>query len=158
MEKNNCTHSKVIVHPASIEMLANATWDFAKRILWSKFYFGEDEILLCLSYIREHYEDIPPENFQKQSFPMFETYCKRIIVAKENYWQEFPHPCIWFNKFNPHGFSKSVVEHKREMQEWYGEDISFFMKLRKDPMMSELLNNDDSLKPIKPNLHGDRSY
>ncbi|MGQ0828463.1 MAG: hypothetical protein ACT4ON_08720 [Bacteroidota bacterium] len=158
MKKNNCTHSKVIVHPASIEMLANATWDFAKQILWSKVNFGEEEILLSQSYIREHYEEISPENFQKKSFIWFENYCKRIIAAKGNYCYEFTHPCIWFNKFNPHGFSKSVVEHRREMQERYGEDISFFMKLRKDPIMSELLNNDYSHKPIKPNLNGDRSY
>ena len=157
MEKNNCTHSKVIVHPASIEMLANATWDFAKRILWSKFNFGEDEILLSLSYIREHYEDIPPEIFQKESFPSFETYCKRIIAAKENYWQEFPHPCIWFNKLNLHGFSKSVEEHRKEMEERYKEEIHI-RETEKSPIMSELLKNDDSFKPIKPNLHGDRSY
>lgn len=123
MEKNNCTHSEVIVHPASIEMLANATWDFAKRILWSKFNFGEDEILLCQSYIREHYEDILPENFQKESFPWFEAYCKRIIAAKESCRQELPHPCIWFNKLNPHGFSKSVAEHRKEMEDLYKEEI-----------------------------------
>jgi hypothetical protein len=108
MGENNCTHPKIIVHPTSIEMLANETWDFAKRILWSRFYFGEDEILLSLSYIREHYKNIPPENFQVESFSWFEVYCERIIAAKENYRDEFPHPCIWFNKLNPHGFSKSV--------------------------------------------------
>ncbi len=131
MEKSNCAHAKIIVHPASIEVLVNATWDFAKRILWSKFHFGEDEILLSLSYIREHYEEIPPENFQKQSFSWFETYCKHIIIAKVNYRQEFAHPCIWFNKLNPDGFSKFV---------------------NKQP------NNYESFKPIKQNLHGDRSY
>lgn len=68
MEKNNCTHPKIIVHPASIEMLVNATWDFAKRILWNKFYFGEDEILLSLSYIREQYKRIPPEIFRWNIF------------------------------------------------------------------------------------------
>jgi len=69
MEKNNYGQSKIIVHPASIEMLANATWDFAKRILWNKFNFGEDEVLLSQSYIREHYEDIPLKNFIRNPIP-----------------------------------------------------------------------------------------
>lgn len=158
MEKNNSTHSKVVVHPASIEVLANATWDFAKRVLWGKFNFGEDEILLAKSYIREHYEDIPPEKFQGESFYRFESYCWRIIAAKQNYWYEFTHPCIWFNKLNPEGFSKSVKEHWSELSERYRADVSFYNEMRKDPILRELFRNDESLKPPKPNLYGDRSY
>jgi hypothetical protein len=113
MERTNKT--KTVVHPAAIEWLTDATWDFAHRILWSDQHFSETEIEISKNCIREYYEEIPADVFAEQHLLHFEAYCERVLLAKgyvDRYPSRYiPHPCIWLNKNNAKGFAGT--------KEWY---------------------------------------
>lgn len=97
------------IHPASIDFFVNATWNFAKCVLWNKEYFTEAEVSLSKQYIREFYENIPAEKFNSSSKRYFIQYCERVLLAK-NYIDRFahrfiPHPCIWLDRNYNKGFA-----------------------------------------------------
>jgi hypothetical protein len=101
--------SKTLVHPAAMRLLVDATWDFAKSILWKGTTFSKAEEAVSKVFIRMFYESIPPERFAETSHHLFSVYCQRIILAK-NYVERFPHrfiphPCMWLNPDNAKGFA-----------------------------------------------------
>ena len=112
--------SKMRVHPASIRLLTNATWEFAQSILWNGYPFSKSEVELSKLFIRDYYEDIPAEQFSETAHKHLTAYCERILLAK-NYVSKFshryiPHPCIWLNKENPKGFAGT--------KRWYLENLA----------------------------------
>ena len=74
--------SITITHPASIRLLTDATWDFARVTLWKRFPFYEREIEIHKNYIREYYENIPAESFAETARKYFIGYCARIVLLK----------------------------------------------------------------------------
>jgi hypothetical protein len=129
--------SKMRVHPAALQLLTNATWDFAHTILWSGYPFSKGEIELAKLFIKEYYEEIPADKFSETAHKHFSAYCERILLAKE-YVSRFahryiPHPCIWLNKENPKGFAGTKAWYLRNLEkrkhlqycECCGEPFSF---------------------------------
>lgn len=158
MEQTNHNNTKIVVHPASLDMLAAATWDFAHRILWSKSQFGEDEILLSKSYIREHFEDVPAENFQQESFDRFNCFCERILSARKNYWNESRHPCLWFNRLNKDGFVKTREVHDKERRiQIKEEQESLELLIMGDSLLKEALEA-GIINPLKRMRYANRNY
>jgi hypothetical protein len=101
--------SRVVVHPASIDLITNATWDFAHSVLWDKFPFSEADVERSKEFIAQYYKKIAPEKFTTTAHKHFSAYCHRILLAK-NYVSRFPsryitHPCLWLNPNNPKGFA-----------------------------------------------------
>jgi hypothetical protein len=116
--------TRVCVHPASIKLLTDATWNFARNILWRGQFFSKAEESLSKFFIREYYEAIPPELFSAEHHLHFTAYCERIMLAKkyvDRYPHRYiPHPCNWLNRDNPKGFAgtrawylKSLEKRKR---------------------------------------------
>jgi len=108
MEKTK-ENSKIRLHPATLELLVDATWEYAHDMLWHGFPFGKGEIELAKKYIREYYEGTPVESLAQRPAAYFTIYCDRVRMAKNyvcRYAHRFiPHPCIWLNKRNPKGFA-----------------------------------------------------
>lgn len=128
--KTNKNKQKTVVHPASIQLLTDATWEFAHNILWNGFPFSEAEIELSKLFIKEYYKEIPAEKFTATAHKHFTGFCERILLAKE-YVSRFshryiPHPCIWLNKMNPKGFAGTKEWYKRALdkrrQQCYNSD------------------------------------
>lgn len=69
-----------IIHPASINVLINNTWEFTKNTLWSRFPFYESEIEMHKRYIRNYYERISPELFPEIAHKYFISYCTKILL------------------------------------------------------------------------------
>ena len=117
--KTHQNHHKTIVHPSSIHLLTNATWEFAHSILWDNFHFFNYEVELAKIYIREFYESIPAEKFSATAHRYFAEYCERVLLAKayvDRYPSRYiPHPCIWLNKTNPKGFAGT--------KNWYYQNL-----------------------------------
>lgn len=140
MYRTNSNKEKISVHPAAINLLTDATWNFAHNILWDKFSFSEAEIELAKIYIKEYYEGIKPEKFTQTASQHFTGYCERVLLAKKYVSRFFhryiPHPCIWLNKNNPKGFAGTKawyqrIQRKRKLQraiselEYYKEGFLF---------------------------------
>lgn len=133
------------VHPASIRLITDATWDFAHTILWGNHPFSKAEIELCKIYIKEYYEEIPAEEFTATAHKHFTGYCERVLLAKE-YVSRFshryiPHPCIWLNKLNPKGFAGTKA--------WYLKNL----ERRKEISVCESCGESFSLNPILNHFH-----
>lgn len=121
--------TKTVVHPSSIELLTDATWQFAHNILWNGFPFGKGETEISKIFIREYYESIPAEKFQKTAAIHFSGFCERILMAKEYVSRSphryIPHPCIWLNRLNPKGFAGTkkwyiqLVEKRKRQQQYH---------------------------------------
>lgn len=130
MNRTNSTKGKIRVHPASIRLLTESTWEFAHNILWSNISFSEAETELAKKYIKEYYEAIPAERFSEIAPKHFTGYCERVLLAKR-YVDRFshryiPHPCIWLNKNNPKGFAGTKawydnVQRKRRLEKIISE-------------------------------------
>jgi hypothetical protein len=138
--KNN---SKMRVHPAAIQLLTDATWDFAHSVLWGGHPFSNAERELSKLFIEEYYEEIPAEQFTATAHKHFTAYCERILLAKE-YVSRFahryiPHPCIWLNKENPKGFAGTKA--------WYLRNL----ERRKQVQLCESCR--ESLNPILNHYH-----
>jgi hypothetical protein len=71
-----------LIHPESIRLLTNSTWDFARNTLWKRFPFYEDEIEMRKNHIRKYYENIPPELFTETANMYFISYCIKILLTK----------------------------------------------------------------------------
>lgn len=99
----------VKVHPSSIAMLTDATWDFAHAVLWHKQPFSEKEINLSKKYIKEYYDLIPAEKFSSSALHLFTGYCERVVLARDYVRRKphryIPHPTIWLDRKNPKGFA-----------------------------------------------------
>lgn len=136
---------KIIVHPASIKLLTDATWEFAHNILWNGYPFSKAEINLAKLFIREYYEEIPAEKFTETAHRQFTAYCERILLAKE-YVSRFshryiPHPCIWLDKENPKGFAGT--------KRWYLENLEKRSRMQYCENCIENL----SLNPVLNHFH-----
>jgi hypothetical protein len=101
--------SKTVVHPASMSLLVDATWDFAKSVLWKDESFSKTEEAVSKVFIRMFYESIPADKFTGIAPRHFSVFCQRIILAKryvERYPNRFiPHPSLWLNPMNEKGFA-----------------------------------------------------
>lgn len=96
--------SKMVVHPASIDMLVDTAWNFAHRTLWCNKSFGKAEIALAKFYIRQYYDNIPAKKFQRKALKRHISFCGRLLIVKEKSGGQLPSPCIFFDRFNPTGF------------------------------------------------------
>jgi hypothetical protein len=97
--------SKIVIHPASIGMLVENTWNFAHNILWLGKSLSHEETTLIKSYIREYYEEIPANKFRKKALQHHQRICRYVLVAKGNGEKNISHPCIWFNALYPDGLA-----------------------------------------------------
>lgn len=117
MNRKNNHEAKTMVHPATIQLLTDATWDFAQNILWNGYPFSKAEIALSKLYIQQYYDEIPAEKFTATAHSHFSSYCERILLAKEYVnratHRYIPHPCIWLNKINPKGFAGTKAWYAR---------------------------------------------
>ena len=75
--------SRILVHPASINLLTDATWEFARNTLWKRFPFYEREIEIYKNHIRQYYENIPVESFAETAYMNFVSYCVRILLTRD---------------------------------------------------------------------------
>jgi hypothetical protein len=104
--KNN---RNIKVHPATISLLVDATWDYAHEMLWHNFPFSNEETELAKMYIREYYEGVPAHILAIQASAHFASYCERIAMAKRYVLRSpqrfIPHPCLWLNKNYSKGFA-----------------------------------------------------
>jgi len=113
--------TNVRIHPATIKLLTETTWRFARRTLWKGQKFSKAEREFSKGFIQEYYLSIPPKKFQKEYFSQFTEYCERVMLAKK-YASRHPysyiisHPCIWLNQGNPKGFAGTKA--------WYLKMIS----------------------------------
>ncbi len=112
---NRTKRAKSYVHPAALDWLTDATWNFAYRALWSGQDFSKTEIDLSKDFISEYYYSIPADIFQQKYLTYFNAYCERVMLAKKYVslypGRYIPHPCIWLNPRNAKGFSGT--------KEWY---------------------------------------
>ncbi len=105
----------VRVHPASLQLMVDVSWDFAHHQLWNDYPFSEEEIAKAKKYIRRYYRAIHPARFTRTANNRLKVFCERVMLAKK-YVLRFPYryipsPCIWFNPKNAKGF--------RGTKEWY---------------------------------------
>lgn len=110
--------TKITVHPASISLLTDASWEFALQQLWNGYPFSKAEKEAVKTYIKSYYKDILPELFYEYAGKHFNAFCQRILMAKR-YVSRFPsryipHPIIYFNPSNLKGFKGTL--------RWYQED------------------------------------
>ena len=114
--KNNKEHKTIVrVHPASLQLVVDVSWDFAHQQLWNEYPFSEEEIAKAKKYIRKYYRAIAPERFTQIANNRLRVFCERVMLAKKYVlrfpYRYIPHPCIWFDNKNPKGF--------RGTKKWY---------------------------------------
>jgi hypothetical protein len=119
-EGKETTTAKIVIHPSAIDLLTDATWEFAQAQLWSHRPFTELEASISKDFIREYYQAIPADVFQERAASHLTAYCERILLAKK-YANRFshrfiPHPWIWLNKDNPKGFAGT--------KKWYEQELA----------------------------------
>jgi hypothetical protein len=144
MRKTTNTQRKSQADP-TVELLTNATWNFAHSVLWNGHPFSEETTALCKKYIREYYENIPAE--KSRFMPnYFSRYCERVTLAKayvNRYAGRYiPHPCIWLNKNNPKGFAGTKTWLQRILEKRKMENTILQNELYREML---LLNSKDSL-------------
>jgi len=122
MEKTK-ENSKVKVHPVTLDLLVDATWEYAHDLLWHGFPFSKGETELAKKYIREYYEGTPAESLEQRPAAYFPIYCDRVRMAKNyvcRYPHRFiPHPCIWLNKRYSKGFAGTRKWYERAAKRAY---------------------------------------
>ncbi|HBF89360.1 MAG TPA: hypothetical protein DDX39_12030 [Bacteroidales bacterium] len=121
MNRTSKKQAKIIVHPASIRLMTDATWEYAHKILWNNHPFTKKETEQAKALIQEYYESIPSEKFAAGIHRYFSGYCIRILMAR-NYvlrrpQRYIPHPCIWIDKRNPKGFAGTKAWYDAFIQE-----------------------------------------
>ena len=97
--------SKMVTHPASISMLVENTWNFARNILWRDKSLSQEELILIKSYIQEYYEGIPAKKFRKKALRHHQRICGYVLAAKKKEEKGISHPCIWFNALYSDGLA-----------------------------------------------------
>ncbi len=96
---------KMVIHPASIDMLVENTWSFAYNILWQNKSLSQEETALIKSYIREYYEGIPAKKFRAKALKQHQRICGYVLRAREKEGKDISHPCIWFNALYSDGLA-----------------------------------------------------
>jgi len=95
----------MVIHPASINMLVDDTWNFARDILWRDKSFSEEEIAVIKSFISEHYKRIPVKKFRGKALKLHRRICSYVLATKKQEYKTLPHPCIWFNDLYSDGLA-----------------------------------------------------
>ena len=114
---NNLVEHKTIVrvHPASIQLMVDSSWDFAHHHLWNDYPFSEEEIAKAKKFIRKYYRAIRPEEFTQKANTRLKVFCERVMLAKKYVlrfpYRYIPNPAAWFDNKNAKGF--------RGTKEWY---------------------------------------
>jgi hypothetical protein len=107
MRKANAKPKKTQADPA-VELLTNATWNFAHSVLWNGYPFSKETVAISKKFIREYYEAIPKEKLRYEHV-YFSRYCQRVVLAKtyvnRHAGRYIPHPTIWLNRNNLKGFA-----------------------------------------------------
>jgi len=81
-EEQQTVEQKIKILHTTIDFYVNATWNFAKSVLWEKISFSEEEITVSKRHIREFYTLIPAKKFTAVAPELFIQYCERILLAK----------------------------------------------------------------------------
>ena len=90
--------SKMLVHPASIEAMVAATWEFAYKILWDGHSFSNAEIALAKFYLRQYYESIPSKKFQRKALDWHTRLCRTIVVSMKTGAVPAENPSVFFSQ------------------------------------------------------------
>lgn len=92
----------------SIIRNSDIVWKCAHRYLWNNYPFSPKEINQAKNFIKEYFEEITPEVYFARAKNKLLEFCLRILLAsdfvKRKSGRFIPHPVIWFNPSNPHGF------------------------------------------------------
>jgi|SRR6185437_146508 len=86
---------KLRIHPATINVMVDKTWEFAYRVLWRKYSLSNSEVKLSKLYISFLYEDIPAHEFFREANKLHVRLCEH---AAEVIGTVPPHPCIFYSK------------------------------------------------------------
>ncbi|HRE97737.1 MAG TPA: hypothetical protein PK637_13290 [Flavobacteriales bacterium] len=108
----------------------DAIWKCAHRYLWNKYPFSQREINSAKNHIKKYFEEILPAlyfNFEKQKVQEFAL---RILLAadyvKRKSGRFIPHPVIWFNPENPHGFTGTKSWYERRIENERYKNMRFY--------------------------------
>jgi hypothetical protein len=122
MNRTNSNKGKTYVHPLTLKLMVDATWQFAHTVLWNNQRFTKVETELSKHFIREYYEAIPAEQFLETASQHLSAYCTRIILARDyvrrSPYRYIPHPCIWLNRRYPKGFAGTKKWYERLWQKY----------------------------------------
>lgn len=146
MRETTSKQARVKVHPMTIQLLVDATWEFAHRELWNNQPFTNEEIACSKGCIEEYYREIDPEKFYHKASQKFNEFCQRILLA-QRYVNRFayryiPHPCVWLNRHNPKGFAgtKGWYEANQQKHRYNPQEADTLIKALVDHYMSHPLN------------------
>jgi hypothetical protein len=124
--------ASVVVLDSTMDRYVNATWNFAKSVLWSEQNFTGAEIILCKTHIREYYRLIPAEQFTERVNEIFTQFLERVLLAKQ-YVDCFSHryilhPCIWLDKSFAKGFTGTKdwylkIRERRKINKSYAIEV-----------------------------------
>lgn len=82
---------------------------FAIIELWDNHDFSNEEQDIVMKFIEEYYEEILPQQYFKRASEKHFEFQMRVMLAsdyiKRKNGRYIPHPVIWFNPNNPHGFA-----------------------------------------------------
>lgn len=82
MNKTEKRKTIVRVHPASLQVMVDASWDFALRHLWNNYPFTEEEVATTKKFIRHYYRAIHADEFPQNANTRLKVFCERIMLAK----------------------------------------------------------------------------
>lgn len=125
---------------ASITRNADTVWKCAHRYLWNNYPFSQKEINQAKNFIKEFFEEITHEFYLEKVTDKLKEFCLRVFLAcdyvKRKSGRFIPHPVIWFNPSNPHGFmgTKKWYDQYIETEEYkkirfYHEDGKVIVKI-----------------------------
>jgi hypothetical protein len=144
MRKTTLTTKRKTQAEPTVELLTNATWNFAHSVLWNGYPFSESTVAICKKYIREYYDCIPKERTRFSHF-YFSRYCQRIVLAKA-YVNRFPgryipHPTIWLNRKNPKGFAGTKLWLARILEKRKTANLALKSGVLQEAMMMKAHKN-----------------
>jgi hypothetical protein len=113
--KRSGKNKKIIVHPSTIKLLTETTWNFAHAVLWQSFPFSKEEVELAKLYIKEYYEAIPAKRFQQFAIVHFRNYRAYVRLAKK-YISRLPlsylaKPSVWLDRKQVKRFCNTRSKH-----------------------------------------------
>jgi hypothetical protein len=83
MDRTKESTGKIVIHPATIQLFIDATWEFAHSIVWGSEPLSEAESNIIQYYIREYYEAIPAGQFTQRAMAHFSSYCEKILLTRK---------------------------------------------------------------------------
>lgn len=133
--------TNVRVHPASIQLMVDVSWDFAHNHLWNNYPFEKEEVEKVKKFIRRYYGAIHPERFTQVANNRLKVFCERVMLARK-YVLRFPYryipsPGIWFDPKNEKGF--------RGTKKWYERG-----KVRKGKPIPAYIPPGTGIVPVLP--------